>query len=371
MEEIKVQESTVTDLANEFHVSEDLARMVMTESEGELQKVRDILQGMLPNYLVVKTRFISPKPSGGSGVVLIVIKRGERKFLLFRTIYSDDRNWAEDINVHQPVDAFLGLIRDYFKENPSSSRIFDAEKLRKGLKPLQDVGALQYLFDLWDKPKVEVVEEVDPMTEFQDPGTVLTGFFQKTLDDALLDSVQVYLDYDFYTETQFDTISQALGLKLKMKAGMSDVQAITSEDENGFKVYLRGQFVIDALNGVPVQDLEIGDKVYCEITDKTAVAVTVGKMVGAYKRGLWAPIRGTITDIQDTESERKMATVAVAKGVYVNVVSIEDIRIRTLIPVTKVHVQEEPEKRSDTSMIPILVGVGLLAFQILILLLLR
>lgn len=373
MEDQTGQKPDIAALAEELHVSEDLANMVVIESEGELEKARTILQNMMPKYLVIKVRFESPKPAGGSGIILVIIKKDVKKFVLFRAVYDDDRSWADDINVHQPADVFLKLIRNYFSSRPTTSRFFDAEKLRKGLGPLQDIEALQYLFELWDRPKVEVVELPNPTTEFKDPGAILTGLFKKTISDALLDNMEVDLDYDFYTEGQFEAISQMLGLKLTNRTGTQDdeSESKSGEHESGFKVYLRGQFVIDVINGVTVQQLETGDKVYCEITDKTAVAITVGKMIGAYKRGLWLPIRGTITDIKATSSDRKLITIAVAKGIFVNVLTMDDIKVRTFGMSTEDRITEAQEKTSDTSMVPLLIGVGLLAFLILVLMMLR
>jgi len=371
MDENNGHQLQITALADELHVSEDLVRMAVNESNGVLETARSILQNMLPRYLVVKARFVSPKSSGGSGVIMLIVKRDENQFLMFRTVYDDSRDWAVPVNVRQSPGSFLNIIKNYFKANPASSKVFDAEKLRKGLQPLQDIAALQFIFELWDRPKVDIVNTRDPAATYDDPAAILTVLLQKTLGEALLDSVDVTLDYDFYTEEQFIPIAEILKLKLETKSAGNETEESTENKKPEFQVTLRGQFLIDAINGTPVQNLAIGDQIYCEIIDKTTVAISLGRMIGVYKRGLWLPIKGRITDIESAESTRKSFTVAIARGVYLNVHAMEDLKIRTSGMTIEDRVSHAQEKTSEVSMIPILVGVALLAFQILILLLLR
>jgi hypothetical protein len=137
------------------------------------------------------------------------------------------------------------------------------------------------------------------------------------------------------------------------------------------KVYLKGQFLIDPIEGVLVHELQLNDMVYFELTDRSDVAVTVGRLLGAYKKGLWLPVKGKIIEIQDATGGRKKFRLKAAKGVFIDVLSIGDVKIRTLNLSTRERIAKGQELKADTSMIPILIAVSLLAFLIVVLMMLR
>ena len=160
-------------LAEEMRVSEDLALMAVQEAEGELEKARDILNDLLPKYLAIKAKFMSSRSRGICGLVFIVIKKQAGNFLIFRTLSDGNRDWVSTVRVHRGPEMFFRTIKDYFDARSTSLLLFDAQKLKDGIQSRLSSASLQYIFELWDEPKTEIVPDSAPTEAFKKPGEIL------------------------------------------------------------------------------------------------------------------------------------------------------------------------------------------------------
>jgi len=358
----------VTTLAEELHVSPDLARMAVNEASGELEQAREILVSMLPKYLAIKVKFISRRQNGITGLIFIVMQKKVDRFLIFRTVSESNREWVKPIKVHRPPDTFFRTIKDYFDSRSTSLHLFDAQKLKDGIASRLSPSGLQYLFDLWDIPKHDIIPEGDPVEQFQKPGDILYNVFTSALEDIMVDKVQVEIDYDFYTETQFAPFKESLGL---VRPSERKKEQAEKEESAGLKVCLKGQFIIDPVAGTPVHEIDKGMVVYSDILDRSDVAVSIGRLIGAYKKGLWLPIRGRVVEAIDATGDRKKFQVKVSSGVYIDILSLKGIKVRTTKLSSRQRVEKAQETKGDASMTPLLIAVSLMAFLIIVLLMLR
>ncbi len=366
-----MDQEMITSLAEELKVSKDLARMAINEAAGELTKAREILDALIPQYLCIKAQFHSQRSKGGSGLVFIIKKKNAHKFLIFRTIYEKNREWAKNFSVHRPPDVFLRIIKDYFEIHSGDMPLFDAQKLKDGLAPLQDAVTLQHLFELWDNPKTNDADTADTKQSLSNPGSILKNLISSVLNEALVDTVNLELDYDFYSDSQFNAIRENFGLLSDTPDEEKNEELTEEKEKDEIKVYLKGRFMLDPVNGIPVHELNIGDTVYIEILDRTQVAKIVGEVIGAYKSGYWLPIRGKISETDEAVGDSTKFRLHVGHGAYVNVISINDLKVRSFHLTFRERITKAQEDSSNTSMTPILVAVALLAFLIMVLLMLR
>lgn len=364
-----MDQDLVTSLVEELHVSEDLARIAVMESQGELEMAREILQGLLPKYLFIKAQFMTKRSDGNGGLIFILVEKGASRFRIFKTIFESDPEWVSKVNVRRSPAIINKIFEDYFGEHVSGRRAFDAQQLKDRLSSKLSPGGLQYLFDLWDCPKTEVIENSNPLDTYHKPGDILYMLISTILAEILVEKIALSIDYDFYTEAQFGPIREKLGLASKDSGSYSLNGA--KKLREGLKVYLKGRFAIDAVNGTPVHALETYDSVYCEIMDRSDVSVAVARLIGAYKQGLWIPVKGKITEISEAIGDRKKYRVMITPGVYVDVLSFTDLLVRTADFGPRERVQRSSDGSEEFNPLPLLIAVVLLALLVISLLLAR
>ena len=144
-----------------------------------------------------------------------------------------------------------------------------------------------------------------------------------------------------------------------MKLGKIHVDIVDTFD-------LKGQFNIDPVNGTAVHSLRVGDSVYCEIIDRKDVSVSVGRLIGAYKQGLWLPIKGRILEVTEAVGDRRRFNLILARGIYIDVLSFSDILVRTTELRPRERVREAQPNQDQSSSLPLLVAVVLLAALVML-----
>lgn len=359
----------VDSLAQELRVSQDLAHMALSEAQGELEKARSILRNLLPRYLTVKVRYLTVKSDGGGGLVFVCMEKDTGQFLIFKTIVESDRDWLKKTRVQWSSDLFYRLFRDYFREHSSGTKVFDSQKLKQALSSRISAALLRPLFEQWDRPKRDIIPESRAAEEPTHPGSVLQALFASALADALVEKVSIDVDYEFYNTQQFEAIRRNLGLITPQPKKSSERAA--GEEKERFKIFLKGQFVIDPVNGAAVSDLEIGDSAYCDILDRSEVSLSAARLIGAYKRGLWMPVRGRITEINKAIGERRRIRLKLAQGVYLDVLSFDSLLVRVNELTPKERVLRAEESPHEDGPLPLLIAVVLVAVLILALMILR
>jgi len=364
-----MDQDLITSLVEELHVSEDLARIAVMESQGQLELAREILQGLLPRYLFIKAQFIPKRSSGNGGLIFILVEKGASRFTIFKTIFESDRDWINKVNVRRSPALYNKIFEDYFQKNVSGRRMFDAQQLKDRLSSKLNPGGLQYLFDLWNCPKTEVIENSNPLDTYHKPGDILHMLINTVLGEILVEKITVTIDYDFYTEMQFGPVREKLGLAPTDSGRHAGTNA--KKLNKGLKVFLKGRFAIDAVNGTPVHALETYDSVFCEIMDRSDISVSVARLIGAYKQGLWMPVKGKITEISEGIGDRKKYRVMVTPGVYVDVLSFTDLLVRTADFSSKEKVRPSSQSPEEFNPLPLLIAVVLLALLVISLILAR
>ncbi len=370
-----MDQETVTNLAEELCVSKDLARVALVRAEGELEKARRILTGMLPRYLFVKVKFSIQQMDGDTGVIFLCVERGAKRFAILRTIVERDPECVQGINVYSAPEVFYRLVQEHVEGARQVSSIHDSNALREEILSRIGPARFQDLFATWDKPK----SNYDEVTEFEenevgesgprDIGAILNSMFLASLGDIFYKLIRIELDYDFCTIEQYKAVRGKHGTK--PTSGQESVAGHT-KDEEQFRLYLRGRLAIDPTNGIEVDALEIGDIAYCEIVDRSEVAITAARLIGAYKQGLWRAVRGRIMEVDELENDRTRFRLALARGVFLDTIVFNDLNVRcTDYKVenrTEVSVEEEEPM---TSPLPLLIGVVLVAVLVMMFLMMR
>jgi hypothetical protein len=360
-----MEDGIVTCLANEMDVTEDLALIAVTEANGEIDKAREIVRGLIPRYLFIKVKFIATRKER-AGLIFLLAEKGRPDFILFRAIAETDTGWVFNNPVNVSPVIFFNTIRKYFTEQTTGPKLFDSQQLRAEIAKRLNAGALQYLFSLWGQPKTELIPESIPSEETSNQvSPIINDLISRLLEDIFIDKIKVDLDYDFMTDKNFRTITQELGLETSSDSGVKSQE--NSEQSEDLKVYLKGQFVIDPVNGIPAQELKVNDKAYVEVLDRSELAVSIGRLIGAYRMGMWRPIRCRIIEMTQLTGGRWKYRLKVTKGIYVDVLSFENIMVRHkpyTRGITSAHAAEE---KSEINFVPLL--VGLIAMMVIIVLL--
>ena len=86
-----MSEEIVTSLVDEMHVTEELARSAVLQADGELDKARSILDGMVARYLLIQASFVSLKSrDSGGGLIYLIAEKGASDFILFKPITNNE-----------------------------------------------------------------------------------------------------------------------------------------------------------------------------------------------------------------------------------------------------------------------------------------
>ncbi len=358
-----MEEGIVTTLVKEFNVKEDIVRLAVDEANGEIDGARKIILELMPRYLAIKARFISGRRTN-AGLIFILTEKGRSDFILFRVIFETDLEYISSIPLKLPSVDFFDEIRQYFNEHSAGFKVYDSQKLRTGISKKLNGTALNYLFDLWDEPEVQIISENEPDT-YNQVGPILKQLLEAIIGEIIVDRANVELSYEFISESDFQANSSRFGLETESVENKDSKEESTASP--GLQVYLVGRFVIDPVEGSLVKEIEVGDKAYVEILDRSDVAVTVGRLIGAYKLGFWRPIRAMVVDIAPLTGERRKVRLKVAKGIYINVLSFNDILVRTKRTVRSETTLSEKAAPDILGIFPILIGLVVIVGIILLL----
>ncbi|MCX6646240.1 MAG: hypothetical protein NTY09_07775 [bacterium] len=363
-----MEDGIVTCLANEMDVTEDLALIAVTEANGEIDKAREIVKGLIPRYLFIKVKFIAIRKEQ-AGLIFLLTEKGRPDFILFRAIAETDTAWVNSHPVNVPPANFFNTIRKYFTEQTTGPKLFDSQQMRAEIAKRLNASALQYLFSLWDQPKTELIPESIPSEEVTNQvGPIINDLISRLLEDIFIDKIKVDLDYDFMTDKNFRTIAQELGLETTTYSAVLSQE--DPEHAEGLKVSLKGQFMIDPVNGIPSQELKVNDSAYVEVLDRSELGVSIGKLIGAYRMGMWRPVRCRIEEIVQLTGERWRFRLKVTKGIFVDVLSYENILVRNKPYTRRITPVKAAEEKSEMNFMPLLVGIVVMIAIIVLLVIL-
>jgi hypothetical protein len=319
-------------LARELNVSEDLAKSAVLEANGALGKARAILLELLPRYLFVKVRFLSTKTDGKAGLAFLCLEKGSDDFLLFDLIVESNREWLKGIGIQRSPDTFYRHLKDYHRENINGPMAHESSRMNQELRLKLQPQVFKFVFDKWEQPKQDLVAESGHSKEAIHPAALLAFIIENMIADITVQKMSAEVDYDFLSVAQFGEISDELGLYVEKPAAVQVValpQVKPDREDEPFRIYFKGQFIIDPISGRLLEEVMVGDLLYCEIVDRSDMAVAAARLIGAYKRGLWVPVRGLVVDVQQMTGERRKYCLKLAPGVFVDVLSFTGVRVRT------------------------------------------
>ena len=321
-------------------------------------------------YLLVKIKFMSLKRTGNGGLIFFCVEKGRDSFLILRTLVVGDTEWVGNINVYEPAFDFYSTIKNFLNTARSGTYLYDAQVLKNGFLDKVNPGNFQGLFEL-GTPQTDssgiVGDNSSSVGKSPAVTLALTTIIDAILPEIFVEKLNFELDYEFADEATFDGMREKFELNPKISASRSDRKL----DPERFKLYLKGQFVIDPVSGVSAGNLEPGNQVYVEITDRSDVALAAAKMVGAFKSGLWLPVRGLVVEIHDLVGERRRFRLRLSPGIYLDVLSYSTILVRNNDLSLTERLEHAEELNPLAGTLPLLISVLLVAVFILALLVLR
>jgi hypothetical protein len=358
----------------ELNVSEDLARRAMNEAEGVLERARDILLELLPKYLFIKAKYLSHKTDGSGGLFFICLEKGSTEYIIVKALVYSDREWLREVTVHRLPEMFYQQFSDFIRDHRTSSHIYDSQKSKDDFVAAIHPADFAFMFNAWDRPKEDASPESPLPADPSHPAAKLRSIFESYLSNKMLQRIEAEVDYDFYTRTQFDAIREAVDLERAPREKPSIEEAQKEAPEERFKIYFKGQFVIDPISGKPLEQVQVGDLIYCDLLDRNEMALAAARLIGAFKHGMWVPVRGVVVEIQDMMGERRKYRLKLAPGTYADVLSFVGFKVRT----TPLTVQETVTKAREFSIspafspfLPLVIAVALVVVLVIALLMMR
>jgi hypothetical protein len=346
---------TITAFAREMSITEDLAGMAMSEAGGVLEQARAIVLEMLPKFLFIKIKFLSQKSDGSGGLIFLCAEKDKPGYLINQAIVDSNRDWIRSVVVHRQPEIFQRLFADFFREH-KGHQLYDCQKLKDDLGGRIRPADFQFAFDSWGSPG-----KGDTPGQEGGPDSIsakIAGMFAFILSDLMVQTVDVTASFDLYTTSQFEAAQEALGL-VKPEAKEVPSQAAETheqEEESSLRVTLKGRFMIDPVDGILLSEINVGDKVYCEIVDRSDIAVAVARHIGAYVRGTWYPTVGEVMEFKDHVGDRRQYRLRLSQGVYIDALSFTGFKVRTRSMSFREVALKAREPSSAISFVPLLVA---------------
>ncbi|MFH1675727.1 MAG: hypothetical protein ABIC40_01795 [bacterium] len=319
-------------------------------------------------HLLVKIKFIPLRRTGNAGLIFFCVEKGRDSFLILRTLVHIDTEWIENISISESAFDFYSIIKNFLNSVRSASSLYDAQVLKNGFLDKVSPSIFQGLFELGNSQVYTSNDENSPAAGKSQAVTLaLTTIINAILPEIFVEKLNFEFDYEFADEPTFDDMREKFELNPRFSPSKFDRKL----DPERFKLYLKGQFVIDPVSGVAASNLEPGNEIYVEITDRSDVALAAAKMVGAFKSGLWLPIRGLIVEVHDLIGDRRRFRLRLSPGIYLDVLSFSSILVRNNDLSLTERLERAEELNPLAGTLPLLVSVLLVAVFILAILVLR
>lgn len=357
-------EDILHSLIEEFNIDSSLAMKAIEQSDGDHDSAREYLLLNYRKYFFMKVRYLEAKIDKGGGLILAAIERNAPGFLLLQTMVDSTGDFITAVNIISSPEIVNSLFHTFFATNPSASKFNDSNSLYESL--LSNVNTAEF------NGFFEFAVERKPDLAGNGVTATVADFITRILEEILYRRVSVDADVEFLNQLEFDAIKSSLGF------GSEDEEVEQDESSAGaktkahprFDVALKGHLIIDPINGQNVDDLSAGDPLYVDVVERSDTAVKVATALGFYRKGVWYPARGTILDLKEFEDGRKRFSVALARGVTVNVPAMKSIKVKTNGEKKKVA-RRTGEGEDVSNPMPLLIAVILMAAFVVILLMIR
>lgn len=378
----------VTEPVEDLQVNETPEEAAPEQAEGEQSEAEVTPLDAGPKYLFIKVKFYVASSNGDGGLIFICVEKGSDTFNFFRSIVEPAPAWVDGISVQNSPESFHNLFRNYFDSPKLGSMAYDAGRLDEALqhiiKPISFFSFLETEestepveepegSDISDQPEVSAESEPVAVETDHESGTdvqanvleILHSMICAALEDFYMKRIEpLEVDCVFYTQMQYDEMLETLGLKPREKTKEEKIRE--EEASQVFKLYLKGRFTIDPVGGTPVQQLKAGDIVYCEIADRSEVAKSAAHSIGAYKRGLWLPIRGVILEITKSGDDHVRVRLKIGPGMYLDALAFASLRVRCRPLSIDGQIQEATSQVVASNPMSLVIGLVLIAVVVVV-----
>lgn len=359
------KDKLVQSLASEFGITEDTANACFIAASWDEEAARRVASLNRVQHLLINLRFTGKNPLLHGGIVSILLAHGEPEPEHLLGITIDGTEYIEDISPHfPPIDFIKAILYPPRRSRGHSTWL----SLKQSLILNMDSESVEALFSIGGEKTSEVdengtIQEYDPLKD------AVSNLVKPVIDDLFLESIKLEISAEFLNGFQHDNLKLLLKEKDPEDEGLEETgtEKRQSRKPETFKVRLRGRLIIDPHKGVPVEDLEVGDTIICDIIDISSVAIEVAKMLGAYKRGIWFPIKGKIQSIDEGLSGTRRITLLAGRGIYILTTALSSVRVKVSESemdsiLRRIDIQREESVRSLLGMLPlafIILGVAL------------
>ncbi len=355
----------VESLTSDFGIPEEAAEACLVAAGWELEAAKKVANLSRVQHLLVSIRFLGRNPLPHGGLISILLARGatEPEHIIGLTI--DGYEYIEEISPHFPASDFIKAILYPPKRNRGDSTWLSVKQsIILSLTP----EAVEELFSNGGGETIAEVSDEGTLLEHNPLKDAISELIKHHLDELFMESIKIEIAAEFLNGFQHDNLKLLLSDETvekdedpeekKPKPHLPDV---------AFKVQLRGRLIIDPHQGVPVEDLQVGDTIICDIIDISSIATEVGKMLGAYKRGIWFPINGRIISLKEGLSGTKRIILVAGRGIYIVTSALNSVRIKVSEKeidsiLRRIEHQQEESVRSVLGMLPlalIILGIAL------------
>lgn len=358
----------ISTIASEFKVPEATAEAYLIASGWHVSGAQRIASMNRLEHLMVNLRFMGRNPIPHGGLLSILLRRGKIEPEHFVGLMLDGYEYLEEVSPHFPHSDFIKAITHPHKLPKDESAWY---RIRDSILLGFDQATVNHLFSLTGG-RVSEFGEDGTVNEHDDLKDALQRLLKPAIDNIYMESVTLEISAEFLNGFQCDNLMENFRLEEPRKKS-AHIEETAQPTEEVFKVYLKGNLIIEPHRGIAVTDLQVGDTIICDIIDPQPVALQVGKMLGIYRRGVWFPAKGKIVELGDSLAGTRKITIRAGHGIYIIARSINSVRIRVSESeldsiLRRIEYQRDQAVRSAASVLPVVLVILSLALALTILL---
>lgn len=355
----------VESLVSGFGIPKDTAEACLIATGWDIEAAKKVADLNRVQHLLINIRFLGKNPLPHGGLISILLSRGSREPEHIIGLTIDGYEYIDEISPHFPPADFIKAILYPPRRNRGDSTWLSMKQsivlnlTLEAVEGLFHTGGGETLVEVGDDG---TLKEHDPLKD------AVRELLKHLIDELFMESVKIEIAAEFLNGFQHDNLK----LLLRDETGETDEEPEEKESQShlpdvGFKVQLRGRLIIDPHQGVLVEDLQVRDTIICDIIDISSIATEVGKMLGAYKRGVWFPIKGKIISIKDGLSGTKRINLIAGRGIYIVTSALSSVRVKVSEKeidsiLRRIEHQREESVRSLLGILPlalIILGIAL------------
>ncbi len=308
------------------------AELAWGASDGDEQKAIHLVDMIRPKYLAIKVHFSGSGMKSIEGLVIIILEDGAEEPLYTSCVvvnYSEeplqvDANanvfyWQQLITASKGEQSRFNIensieLQEYLKDEIIPEPYYT---IMKATRELKDVDSS----DQSENAKKKKTEELEQ---------IIVGSVSDFIESNLAQPLKVEVGTELFNEHMFKDISNVLGIITHDNDDEEDTDEPTEDakERKPIVVQLKGKPVLDIAEGMLTKDLRLKDKIAVDIIDRSHLAENVGRLLGLKSQGHWLHAWGVIANVEEMSDNRKRITVEIARNVFVQSVSMNNIKVK-------------------------------------------